>query len=401
MPATASAIGLPFDEAIDFFKAKTRIPTTHWTDVWRTGHSHGFMVAGATTDALLSDFQDALKRALKDGTTLATFRGDFDRIVAKHGWEYNGTPGWRSRIIYETNLSTAYSAGRYAQLTEPETLAAFPYWRYQHSGSSHPRLQHLAWNGLTLRADDPFWASHYPPNGWRCGCRVVPISDGGLARMGKSGPDTAPPIQTRAWRNPKTGDVHHVPVGIDPGFDYNPGLAWQQGGKTIPVKAPDLVQTLPHGSLEPATPKRIEAFFNDPVGEIPVGRLSEQVQEALGSKSDTVMLSEDTMKKQKGERLGHAGHTDVTLEDYQALPTLISQPEAVLTKGDQRLLLLGLSDKVLALVIKTTAAADKNYLVSLHRAAPIALRRWARTQTLLLGSVERLLAMAAKKPGKE
>jgi hypothetical protein len=114
-----------------------------------------------------------------------------------------------------------------------------------------------------------------------------------------------------------------------------------------------------------------------------------------------VMLSEDTMKKQKGERLGHAGHTDVTLEDYQALPTLISQPEAVLTKGDQRLLLLGLSDKVLALVIKTTAAADKNYLVSLHRAAPIALRRWARTQTLLLGSVERLLAMAAKKPGKE
>ena len=182
MPSTAAAIGLPFDEAIDFFKQKTRIPTKGWTYVWRTAHSHGFMVAGATTDALLSDFQDAIKKALTDGTTLAEFRRDFDGIVAKHGWSYNGTPAWRSRIIYETNLSTAYSAGRYAQLTEPETLAAFPYWQYVHSGSSHPRLQHLAWNGLVLRADDPFWATHYPPNGWRCGCRVVPVSGRGLAR---------------------------------------------------------------------------------------------------------------------------------------------------------------------------------------------------------------------------
>jgi hypothetical protein len=236
----AEAIGLPFEEAIDFFRGKAKVPTSHWTDVWRTAHSHSFMVAGAATDALLGDFQDALKKALEHGTTLAEFRGDFDAIVARHGWSYNGTPGWRSRIIYETNMSTAYSAGRYAQMTEPETLAAFPYWQYVHSGSNHPRLQHLGWNGLTLRADDPFWESHYPPNGWRCGCSVRPVSPGGLRRMGKSGPDVAPPIQTRPWRNPKTGAVHQVPVGIDPGFDYNPGMAWQEGAKALPVKAPDL-----------------------------------------------------------------------------------------------------------------------------------------------------------------
>jgi hypothetical protein len=383
--AVASAIGLPFDEAIDFFKAKTRIPTTHWTDVWRTGHSHGFTVAGATTDALLSDFQDALKRALKDGTTLATFRGDFDRIVAKHGWEYNGTPGWRSKIIYETNLSTAYSAGRYAQLTEPETLAAFPYWRYQHSGSSHPRLQHLAWNGLTLRADDPFWASHYPPNGWRCGCRVVPISDRGLARMGKSGPDTAPPIQTRAWRNPKTGEEHHVPVGIDPGFDYNPGLAWQQGGRAIPVKAPDLVQILPHGSVEPATPKQIAEFVKDPQGEIPVGRLSEQVQQALGIETDTVRLSADTMEWQR------IAFPNLTVDEYQALPTVLAQPDAVLTDGALRVLLLRLDHGVFAAELangdsKAALAVWRFYLADPHR-----VRQLGADMMLKLGTLDRLL----------
>jgi hypothetical protein len=245
MPTTAEAIGLPFEEAIAFFRQKARVPTAHWTDVWRTAHSHSFMVAGAASDALLEDFQKAIRKALSDGTTLTEFRRDFDAIVERHGWAYNGTPGWRSRIIYETNLSTAYSAGRYAQMTEPETLKAFPYWQYQHSGSSHPRLQHLAWNGLTLRADDPFWEAHYPPNGWRCGCSVRVITEGGLRRMGKSKPDTAPPTETRPWRNPHTGEVHQVPVGIDPGFDYNPGLAWKRGPRALPVKAPDLVPALP------------------------------------------------------------------------------------------------------------------------------------------------------------
>ena len=239
MAPILEGIGLPFEEAIAFFRQKLRVPTARWTDVWRTAHDHSFMVAGAASDALLKDFQDEIMKALREGTTLATFREGFDRIVETHGWEYNGTPGWRSRIIYETNLSMAYSAGRYAQLTEPDTLRIFPYWTYIHSGARHPRLQHLAWNGLTLPADDPFWASHYPPNGWRCGCRVAATTEAGMRRMGKERPDTAPPIETRAWIDKGTGKVHHVPVGIDPGFDYNPGKAWKAGGRGLPVAAPN------------------------------------------------------------------------------------------------------------------------------------------------------------------
>jgi len=248
---TVEAIDLPFEEAIDFFRQKARVPTDHWTDVWRTAHSRAFMVAGAATDELLQDFQDAIQQALDNGTTLETFREQFDDIVEKHGWSYNGTPGWRSRIIYETNLSTAYSAGRYAQLTDPDVLQAFPYWTYMHGDSQHPRQWHLAWNGTTLRADDPWWSTHYTPNGWRCSCRISATSQAGLARMGKSGPDTAPPVQYRQWRNPHTGQVHQVPVGIDPGFDYNPGQAWQQGGQVMPVHTPNL---RPVGK-EPAPPK--------------------------------------------------------------------------------------------------------------------------------------------------
>ena len=226
MANTAAALDLPFDEAIDFLKSKINMPSAYWTDIWQKLNARAFQVAGATKQSLIQDFRDALEAALEQGTTLQDFRKQFAEIVKAHGWQYHGSPGWRSRIIYETNLSMAYAAGRYSQLTEPETLAAFPYWQYVHSGALHPRLDHLNWNGLVLQADDPFWDSHYPPNGWNCGCRVAPVSDGGLQRQGKTGPDMAPPEDLRSWTDPKTGQVHMVPRGIDPGFDYNPGREW-------------------------------------------------------------------------------------------------------------------------------------------------------------------------------
>jgi hypothetical protein len=33
----------------------------------------------------------------------------------------------------------------------------------------------------------------------------------------------APPVRYRNWRNTRTGRVERVPVGIDPGWDTNPG----------------------------------------------------------------------------------------------------------------------------------------------------------------------------------
>jgi hypothetical protein len=274
VPSTIEAIGLPFKEAIGFLGAKANVTSEHWTDVWRTAHTRSFMVAGAATQAIVADFRAEVMRAIEQGTSLQDFRRGFDGIVAKHGWSHTGTPGWRARIIYETNLSTAYSAGRYAQMTEPGTLAVYPYWQYVHSGAQHPRQQHKTWDGLTLRADDAFWKTHYPPNGWRCGCRVRPVSARGMARQGRPGVDQAPPVVTRAWTNPRTGQVHQVPEGIDPGFDYSPGEAWTQapelpGNAALripPLPAPPPIAASPAmaGPGRPAQPGGPEGGAGDP-----------------------------------------------------------------------------------------------------------------------------------------
>ncbi|ABS69722.1 putative head morphogenesis protein SPP1 gp7 [Xanthobacter versatilis] len=251
MATTLSALDLPFDEAIAFLRQKANVTSRDYTDVWGKANVKSYTVAGASTEALVNDFRAETAKALETGTSIQEFRKTFDKIVTKHGWDHTGTPGFRSRIIFETNLGMAYSAGRYAQQTETETLAAFPFWQYVHSGALHPRKQHQAWNGLTLRADDPFWKTHYPPNGWRCGCRTRPVSARGMARMGKSGPDTAPPIKLIEHTIRKTGEVIRVPEGIDPGFDYNVGQEWTGQAPQIPANATLTAKT---GAPPPASP---------------------------------------------------------------------------------------------------------------------------------------------------
>lgn len=225
MPEVAYG-SLPFREQIAFIRGKINVPTRGWTDVWRDGHDTAFMVAGAYKADLLADFRTAVTKIIADGVTLETFRKDFDQIVAAHGWSYNGGRGWRTRVIYETNLRASYQAGRFAQLTDPDLLSVRPYWRYVHSDFvAHPRPQHLAWNGLVLPYDSPWWGSHYPPNGWGCRCRVVPESEASLKRRGLAVSEAPPTryVTQRVGANGPNPRTVRVPEGIDPGWDYTPG----------------------------------------------------------------------------------------------------------------------------------------------------------------------------------
>lgn len=221
---------LPFEEQIAFWKGKKLVPTLRWNDLIRAQHDVGFMVAGAMKADLLTDLHAAVDKAITKGTTLAEFRKDFNKLVAKNGW--TGWTGegseagraWRTRIIYETNLQTSYQAGRWAQIQEVKQDR--PYLLYKHSRYvAHPREEHLAWDGLIVSVDDPWVKTHFPPNGWSCKCRMFSIAQHDLKKYGKTGPDTPPDNGNYEWTDKKTGKVHTFPKGIDPFFDYTPGAS--------------------------------------------------------------------------------------------------------------------------------------------------------------------------------
>ncbi len=232
-----NATSLPFSEQIGFFRRKLNLPTNAWTDIYGREHDWSFVVAGANRDDLVQDFRQAIDKVIAGGGTLEQFRKDFDTTVAKYGWSYNGGRNWRSRVIYDTNLYSSYSAGRYEQLMAVREER--PYWQYIHNDSvEHPRPLHLSWNGLILRWDDPWWDAHFPINAWGCQCSVRALSEDDLKRMGKSGPDTAPPVVmqtlTIGQRSPDGPRTVTVPEGIDPGFEHTPGKSRLDSAVPLP-----------------------------------------------------------------------------------------------------------------------------------------------------------------------
>jgi len=207
----------PFAQQIDFFRRKLNLPTERFDDVIKSGHDRAFVVAGAMKADLIADLRTAVDGAIADGRSIGWFRKNFDEIVDRHGWAFRGPRNWRTLVIYQTNLQASYQAGRFAQLTDPDLLGRRPFWKYIHSDLViRARPLHESWDGLVLRHDDPFWSTHFPPNGWGCRCRVQAVPPSQFKDQ------KAPDDGTRQHTD-RLGVTHTIPNGIDFGWDYQPG----------------------------------------------------------------------------------------------------------------------------------------------------------------------------------
>ena len=315
------ALDLPFAEQIEFFRRKLDLPTERWDDIRKAAHDRTFIVAGAQKADLLADLHEAALKAERDGTTLETFRKDFRRIVEErgwHGWTGEGTEAgfnWRTRVIYETNLRTSYAAGRYAQLTDPELLARRPYWKYVHAdGVLHPRPQHLAWNGLVLRHDHPFWKTHYPPNGWGCGCTVIAV------RAPLDGDKTEPPA---GWD--KLDAQSGEPLGIDKGWGYAPGASVaDELRRIVAEKALRLPEALSKGFIADSLKSKAFADWYAHPGKgtaWPLACIPDRDARTIGAQGGVTVasMSSETVEKQKSP----GRHPELSAAEYARAQTVV------------------------------------------------------------------------------
>ncbi|WP_299197964.1 PBECR2 nuclease fold domain-containing protein [uncultured Amphritea sp.] len=299
MPAYGSK---PFKEAIDYLQQKVPLPTNGWQDVYGQQHDHAFMVAGANKTAIIEDFLTGIQAAIKDGETLHAFQKRFDTIVEKHGWSYHGSRGWRSRLIYETNIRQAYNAGREAQMDEPGFKKLFPYMEYRHSGAENFRPQHKAWDHLTLASDDPFWGAHSPSNGYGCKCKKFPKSERAMRRLGKTGPDIAPADEFKEYLDKRTGEIRKIPLGIDPGFEHTPGQSW-------------LRQSTPH----------VQEQWPSTIKSVPVGPVAKPPLPAATSVSSKSLMADGLTDEQYVQAfLGEFGEGDLIFKDVLGEPIAIN-----------------------------------------------------------------------------
>ena len=265
-------------EAVDWLIARGHLTKSYaWQDVWQDEHGHQFTVSRLARLDLLQALYEAIVQSVQGDLSRKDWMRDAEQLLTDAGWwgtkavtdpadgeiKLTKFDAARLRLIYDTNTRQAYATGLWERVERSKRT--HPYVRYITKQDGRVRASHKAWDNLALPVDDAFWTAHWPPNGWRCRCRVMSMSqrdyDKGYtldrpgAEYSQDAPvvqkplnKTAPPVATREYVNPRTGEVTQVPVGIDPGFAYNPGMARQQA-----------LQALAQGKLRGAAPGLADA----------------------------------------------------------------------------------------------------------------------------------------------
>lgn len=322
-------------EVLAYFREKRQAPRFSWLDVFGQEHARAITVAKAVETELLTAFETTLDGALARGEGLETWKKTMLGELKRLGWDkprevkdpelrdrsrtVDFTRPRRLQTIFWSNMNAARAAGQWDRIQR--TKRALPMLLYVRSTASEPRPAHLAWVGIILPADHPFWRTHFPPNGWGCLCTVRQITSREADRLleakkGANGiyyvdqpPDDGPP---QIFVNRRTGQSIEIPAGIDPGWHTNPGLARSE---TLTDK---LADTLSAAGEETARAQIRSILASRDLPQIaklpdrarlPVAVATDLADE-LGAQSGIVSLSNDTLAVKVGKHgieLGAAG----------------------------------------------------------------------------------------------
>jgi SPP1 gp7 family putative phage head morphogenesis protein len=244
-PFAPEAFKKPPNEVTRFFNEKKLQPSFHWQDVMLDEHALAFTVAKSAGYDVLADIQKALVKTIEQRQDFDEFRKSLEPLLKNKGWwgkaqqidPLTGKPVEvrlgsvrRLKTIYWANVETAYAAGEWERTWR--TRRVLPYLEYLISTAAHKRPEHLEWVGTVLEVEDPWWDTHYPPNGWNCQCRVRQLSEEeaqGRPRFG----DRPEDLGSQIFVNKRTGEVSRVPNGIDPGWNNNPGKFRQRNAADL------------------------------------------------------------------------------------------------------------------------------------------------------------------------
>lgn len=373
MPADSASLALAFnlppERAVEYFRAKGLRVTSGWRDIEAAAHAKAFTVAGVLKADALQDIRGALDTAITSGKTYQQFVQELKPKLRARGWwgekpadpetgevqPGRGMTPHRLRTVYQTNLQSAYMAGRYkAQLEDADRR---PYWEYVAVMDHRTRPAHRSLNGRVFRYDDPAWSALYPPNGYNCRCRVRALSqadfdaegialskgDGQMETIdvdlgGKRGK-----VSVTGYRDPGTGQR----FAPDPGFDHNPGrgaygLDVELARKVQAMKSPEIRSQVWQGLN--GSPERLADYHGWTNRVLDAGRAGSSAQ-VLGFVDDGVAGFMQALRPEREpvrvlaiseKRLLHADSARhqaegiaLTRDQYAMLPGVVAKPDAV------------------------------------------------------------------------
>lgn len=341
-------------------RARSPVPTWHYTDLWEREHAAAATVAKSAGFDILTDIFDGLASALKEGKTGRDFARELRPLLEQKGWwgrkemadpvtgevgEVQLGSARRLQTIFDANMRVSYAAGHWAQFER--TRATRPWLRYVAIMDGRTRPEHAARHNLCLRIDDPYWDTWAPPCGWGCRCTLQSLSDRDVERMRGKLKFTPPADRFRNWTNARTGEIIRIPEGVDPGWAYNPGKVGHQAvlaADKLAAAPPRLAAAAVEDPAWPA-PRLADAFapwFDAALSDRqsgdrtlwPVGALGTRTLDFLAARgieplSGAITVQQDAIRHMVRDAKAARG-ASVPLDVLRRMPELIQAPRAIL-----------------------------------------------------------------------
>jgi SPP1 gp7 family putative phage head morphogenesis protein len=211
---------LTMEAAAEFWRDKVKLGPAQFAALSDEAKIKAFGISGIAKGDELTTVYNSLQAAIEKGISYGEFKKECAGIFERRGW--TGQREWRVQNIFRTNIQTAYNSGRYK--TQKENAGTFPYLQYNAVNDRRTRPTHAAMDGKVFPLDHPFWDSWYPPNGYRCRCSTLSLTERQVDRMGLKVETSDPTDSPIEIPNQVTGAKMTTQQLLpDPGFDHHPG----------------------------------------------------------------------------------------------------------------------------------------------------------------------------------
>jgi len=177
---TPTIPALTFLQAVRDLTSRGPMEGFNWRQVAELYQTRqAFALARSADVALTERIQKTIVKFLRKGVQVR----NAEKVIADMG---DFTTAY-AETVYRTNLSTAYSAGKFDQAARPEVAKVIGGFEFVTSRDSDVRRgrkedggeNHAAAHGFLAATTDPIWDTTSPPAGYACRCslRMVPRTE--------------------------------------------------------------------------------------------------------------------------------------------------------------------------------------------------------------------------------
>lgn len=174
-----------FLEALRYAKLKKIVLPDEFYSLDLRTRQYASTVSFLTSLEQINTVMKAVNKSIADGSIFS----DFQKLVAESEIIL---PESYLDNVFRTNIQSAYAHGRWQQ--QQQNKAVRPYLMYSAIDDRRVRPSHLEMNRIIRHIDDPFWLIWYPPNGFRCRCTVIALTEAQALKYGITSDEDLPQI---------------------------------------------------------------------------------------------------------------------------------------------------------------------------------------------------------------